>query len=172
MSCQLFITQTLPAGSMARSVCICSPPPAHIAVRRRDLIAGLEPGWTGVCATAAKLDDRTLRAGKIGYPDIVVTVDSNRPGTRQAATDERGARVWRAIGTKQRDTAAVLPSSLMEHDSRQPFVDIGPGLLHDAELQKLSQPAKGTARPVRDPDIPLTVDPSPLPLYPVLNFST
>jgi hypothetical protein len=29
MSCQLFITQTLPAGSMARSVCICRPPPTY-----------------------------------------------------------------------------------------------------------------------------------------------
>src|SRR5262249_13899955 len=27
MSCQLFVTQTSPEGEMARSVCICSPPP-------------------------------------------------------------------------------------------------------------------------------------------------
>jgi hypothetical protein len=27
MSCQLFMTQTSPAGLMARSVCICKPPP-------------------------------------------------------------------------------------------------------------------------------------------------
>src|SRR4029077_413447 len=29
MSCQLFMTHTLPAGSPARSVCICSPPPTY-----------------------------------------------------------------------------------------------------------------------------------------------
>src|SRR5215472_12142156 len=57
MSCQLFITQTLPAGSMPRSVCICKPPPTY------------PPGgeiWSPVCTPGGQCSVRTPHSSTIG----------------------------------------------------------------------------------------------------------
>src|SRR5215475_10890591 len=61
MSCQLFITHTSPEGEIARSVCICSPPPTY------------PPGgeiWSPVLKPGGQFSVRTPQSSVIGLLGI------------------------------------------------------------------------------------------------------
>src|SRR5499433_541015 len=61
MSCQLFITQTSPAGPIAMSVCLCSPPPTY------------PPGgeiWSPVLKPGGQFSVRTPQSSVIGLLGI------------------------------------------------------------------------------------------------------
>src|SRR5262249_23601146 len=66
--CQLFITHTSPAGPIARSVCICRPPPTY------------PPGgeiWSPVCSLSAA---RAMRPSEPTLPGLVTMEGSKNDG--------------------------------------------------------------------------------------------
>src|SRR5215468_1788492 len=91
MSCQLFITHTSPEGEMARSVCICSPPPTY------------PPGgeiWSPVLKQGGQLSVRTQQSCVIGLLGIAKleiqtlslpsTTTSQGPGSPPPVNGEPG----------------------------------------------------------------------------------
>ena len=88
-------------------------PAPHVAVRRRNLLAGLEAGWTVLCAHAAKLRDRAVGHREIGNPNVVVAIYDRSPRTGEAAAREWRAEILRAIRAQQGD--ASVPALLLGH---------------------------------------------------------
>src|SRR5215475_14525002 len=106
MSCQLFITHTSPEGEIARSVCICRPPPTY------------PPGgeiWSPVLNPGGQFSVRAPHSSVIGLfaaakfeiqtlslPPMVAAQGPGRPTAR-----ERRAGILGAVRPQQRDAAAV-----------------------------------------------------------------
>src|SRR5215469_13154276 len=91
MSCQLFITQTSPEGEIARSVCICRPPPTY------------PPGgeiWSPVLRSGGQFSVRTPQSCVIGLFSIAKleiqtlslpsTVAAQGPGSPSPTNGEPG----------------------------------------------------------------------------------
>jgi hypothetical protein len=121
---QLFITQTLPAGSMARSV--CRQASTHVPAGRRHLIACLHAGRTGLGAHSAQMCDPTRRTGEVGDPDVVVAIHGNGPGAGKTATRERRAGIFGAIRPQQRNAASVGAPFLVVHGRARKISKVPP----------------------------------------------
>ena len=116
MSCQLFMAQTLPAGSTAMSVCNCGEASPYVAAGRGYLVTGLHAGRAVLRAHAAQLHDWTARHCEVGNPNVVVAVHRRSPWAGETAALERRTGVRRAIRPQHRDAATT--SLLLGHHLR------------------------------------------------------
>src|SRR5262245_2815781 len=98
MSCQLFITHTSPEGEIARSVCICSPPPTY------------PPGgeiWSPVFMPGGQFSVRTPQSCVIGLLGIA-KLEIQTLSLPSTATAQGPGRQWPVNG----EPGNCVPSGL------------------------------------------------------------
>src|SRR5664279_2760266 len=102
-----------------------------------------------------QLHDRAAGHGKVGNPDVVVTIHNHCPGTGKAATFEWRSGILRTVRSQQRDATTVAGAALL---LRHRLCQVIRGRCDSLGLQayshvdKVSHALRSSAKPVSDPD--------------------